>query len=109
MKDYSGTHRHHVPSKIAVGDTVLLKQPQKSKLSTPFNPEPVRVVARNGSIPVLRKQNGVELARNVSHVKQVPQEAAKKWPHDTHEDSDYDGDDTLTTQPLRNRRLVWQR
>ena len=29
--------------------------------------------------------------------------------HDTHEDNDYDDDDTLTTQPLRNRRLVRQR
>ena len=96
MKDYSDTRHHHVPSKTAVGDIVLLKQQRTNKLSTTFNPEPVRVVARNGSMLVLRKRNGVEFARNTSHVKQVPQQAAEKWPRTTHEDSDYDDDETPT-------------
>lgn len=111
MKDYSDQRHHHVPSMIKVGDKVLIKQQRKNKLSTPFDPEPVTVVGRKGSMLILRKHDGTELARNVSHAKRIFRKSARKCPQTTRNDSDYDDDDdnTPTVQPPQIHRPVKER
>ena len=111
MKQYSDMRHHHAPSAISIGDTVLLKQQRKNKLSTRFDPDPVTVIGRKGSMITLRKGDGTELARNVSHAKKVTRQSAEKWPHAITDDSDYDDDDYTpqVQQPPVNMRPVRER
>ena len=46
MQQYHDTRNKSTSSTVLVGDMVLLKQPKSSKLATPFDPRPYRVLKR---------------------------------------------------------------
>ena len=50
IKVYADLKLGAKPSDIKPGDTVLVRQPKKNKLSTPFNPEPLVVEGKKGSM-----------------------------------------------------------
>ncbi|CAB4028593.1 Hypothetical predicted protein [Paramuricea clavata] len=56
MKSYRDKRNRAKSNSITLGDTVLLRQPQLSKLSTPFDPEPFRVVAVKNSMITARNK-----------------------------------------------------
>lgn len=70
MKSYADKRRNTQSSRISVGDTVLVRQPKKNKLSTPFDPRPYTVTKQNGSMFTARRGNHV-ITRNASHFKPV--------------------------------------
>ena len=51
------------------GDTVLLRQERKNKLTPTFRPEPYRVLDKSGNSVVVESPDGVKYKRNSTHVK----------------------------------------
>ena len=71
MTTHANARRHTKPSGLDIGDTVLVKQPKTNKLTPPFNPKPMTIVAKNGSM--LTAQRGYRrIVRNSSFFKAVP-------------------------------------
>ena len=58
---------------ISIGDKVLIRQPKKNKLSTPFSPVRYTVIKRKGSmITAASDATGKEVTRNSLFFKKVP-------------------------------------
>ena len=72
-KLYADNRRNAKDSDIQVGDTVLVKRDQKSKLDTPFRSEPFQVVDKTGSSITVESPQGVRYKRNTSFVKRYHQ------------------------------------
>ena len=68
-KVYADKKRNAKESDIGPGDKVLVKQERQNKLSTPFAPEPHKVVTKTGNSVVIESPDGVQLKRNNTHVK----------------------------------------
>ena len=68
MKAYADAKARAAPSEIAVGDLVLARQRKQSKLSTPFDPRPFRVIRKKGTM-VTACRSGKYITRNASHFK----------------------------------------
>ena len=67
MKCYADKRLHAEANPIDVGDTstVLVKQPRLNKLSTPFNPTPLVVTERNGTMITAQRGDRSKVTRNV--------------------------------------------
>ena len=71
--DYTTLRRHATPCTLSVGDRVLVKQPRKNKLSSPFNPYPYRIITQKGSMFTTKKsETDHEITRNQTHLKSIP-------------------------------------
>jgi hypothetical protein len=70
-KIYAGKKRNAVESNIQAGDKVLMKQDKKNKLSTFFNPEPFRVLQKNGNSILVEADTVVQYKRNMTHLKKL--------------------------------------
>ena len=78
--------RNAKPSQLQVGEIVLVRQPRRNKLTTPFDPRPLEVVRRKGTL-VTAKRGMYTITRNISHFKRL--NATHSLPHDTyHNDTD---------------------
>ena len=71
MKAYADTHRHAKPMSLKVGDTVLVKQTQRGKFDTPFDPSPYVIVLIKGSMITARRHRHY-ITRNAGFFKVVP-------------------------------------
>jgi transposase InsO family protein len=71
MRSYSDKRNRAKPNNITLGDTVLLRQLKLNKLSTPFDPEPFRVVAVKNSMITARSKLRT-VTRNSSFFKKIP-------------------------------------
>ena len=63
MKCYAGKRLHAEAKPIDVGDTVLVKQPQLNKLSTPFNTTPLVVAERKRTMVTALRGDGSKVTR----------------------------------------------
>ena len=70
MKEYFELKRNTKPADLKVGDIVLMKQEKKNKLSTPFNPEPMTIKNKKGSMITAAAENK-EITRNSSFFKKI--------------------------------------
>ena len=70
MKDYADQKTHVRQLNAQAGD-VLIKQRETDKFSINFNPQPQRVVKRQGSTVIIEGARGSRLARNTTHVKRI--------------------------------------
>ena len=70
MKEYFDLKRNTKPADLKVGDIVLMKQEKKNKLSTPFNPEPMTIKNKKGSMITAAAENK-EITRNSSFFKKI--------------------------------------
>jgi len=68
MKAYADAKARAAPSEIAVGDLVLARQRKQSKLSTPFDPRPFRVIRKKGTM-VTACRSGKYITHNASYFK----------------------------------------
>jgi hypothetical protein len=59
------------PSQFKVGDSVLVKQEKKDKLTTPFNPTPLKIKEEKGSMITATDGQNKIITRNSSHFKKV--------------------------------------
>eukprot|EP00794_Sanderia_malayensis_P005113 gene5112-biopygen4171 len=84
QKDYADRRRHAKESSITIGDSVLVKQMKKNKLTSRFNKTPYIVIERKGT-QVTAENATHQITRNVSHFKKVNIPT-------THEISDSDSD-----------------
>ena len=85
MKRYADKRLHAEANPIDTGDTVLVKQPRLNKLSTPFNPTPLVVTERKGTMVTAQRSDGSQVTRNVSMFRSIPQTLNQEC--DTHDDS----------------------
>ena len=67
-KLYSDKRRGAVERDIHVGDEVLLEQKKTNKLSTPYSPDPYKVIERSGNSVKVQSSEGVQRHRNVSQM-----------------------------------------
>ena len=89
IKAYADSKLGTKPSDIKPGDTVLVRQPKKNKLSTPFNPEPLVVEEKKGSM-VTASDGFKSITRNSSMFKIIPKnlkaEGDRREQEDFHEE-----------------------
>lgn len=71
IKAYADLKLGVKPSDVKPGDTVLVRQPKKNKLSTPFNPEPLVVGEKKGSM-VTASDGFKSMTQNSSMFKVIP-------------------------------------
>ena len=57
-KEYADKKRHATTSDITEGDMTLLRQNRENKLSPTFEPEPYRVVEKNGNAVIIENSTG---------------------------------------------------
>ena len=63
-KAYYDSRKNAKASPLSIGDTVLAKQRRTNKMSTPFDPQPLTITARKGSM-VTATRGGYSVTRNV--------------------------------------------
>ena len=68
-KEYADSKRHATTSDIGEGNLVLLRQNREKKLSPTLEPEPYRVVAKNGNAVVIESSAGQSKMRNAGCMK----------------------------------------
>ena len=59
-------------SKLHAGDVVLVKQPKLNKISSRYNPKPMVIKDRKGSMVKARHPQGPSITRNSSHFQNIP-------------------------------------
>ena len=76
VTDYATLSRHAKPCSLSVDDRVLVKQPRKNELSSPFNPYPYPLIAQKGSMFTAKNsKTDHELPRNQTHFLSTPEQA----------------------------------
>ena len=71
MKEHADKCSHAKSADLNVGDRVLVKQPKKSKMSTPFNPEPFEIKEKKGSM-ITAQNADPTVTINASFFKKLP-------------------------------------
>ena len=71
MKLYADATRNAATSPIKLGDTVLVANDAKGKLSPPFDPRPLIIVEKKGSM-LTAADHDKTVTRNSSHFKLLP-------------------------------------
>ena len=64
-KAYSDRRRHAKQSDLQVGDTVLVRQPRRNKLSTPYDARPLEIITRSGSM-ITAQRGDYTITRNAT-------------------------------------------
>ena len=72
MAEYVNVRRHTTHSEMTPGDYVLVKQPKKNTLTTPYNATPCLVKEKKGSMITARRPDGSLITRNSSHFRRLP-------------------------------------
>lgn len=76
-KLYSDKFNKAKESTIQVGDTVVIKNQNKSKLTPSFGPKEFTVIRKSGNELQLKDDNGSTLLRNATLTKKLPQSSTK--------------------------------
>ena len=69
-KEYADQKRKTVPSSLSIGDSVLVRQQKKNKLSSYYDPRPYRIVGIKGTM-VSAKRAGHAIVRNAAFFKKL--------------------------------------
>ncbi|KAK3093815.1 hypothetical protein FSP39_020533 [Pinctada imbricata] len=77
-KVYADQRRNAQESDLKECDRVLVRQEKENKLSTPFNPNPMTVVERNGNAVLIESDQGAHYKRNITHVKKFNENHVQK-------------------------------
>ena len=94
MKD-ADKRQHSKTNDLKVGDTVLIRQPKKNKLSPLFDPKPFKVEAWKGTM-VMAKRGSHTITGNISFFKKI-----SGLQNDTSADEDESDDDDV---PMTNNQ-----
>ena len=100
MKMNADKKRKARKSEFKIGDTVLVKQERKNKMSTPFNPKPLTIVDIKGTM-ITASREGTKITRNASHYKLLP-----KTQEYSYSDCQSDSDDERDENEKQNNRPV---
>lgn len=66
---YTDARRNAQENDLQEGDLVLMKQKKTDKLSTTFDPNPMKIVSKGRNGVLVESQEGVQYRRNVTHLK----------------------------------------
>ena len=106
-KEYADRKRHATESNLGVGDSVLLKQTPTNKLSTPFEPEPYKIVEKSGSQVTLQSDTGRTVKRNITATKEfltpVPESPSTSEAENLGADSDVGETEHAAINPPERR------
>ena len=72
-KAYADGKRKAVPCSLALGDTVLVRQQKRNKLTSFFDPQPLRIVDVKGSM-ITAVRDDWKVVRNSSFFKKIPKQ-----------------------------------
>ena len=72
MKELADEHNRAKENTLEIGDKVLVRQPQNSKLTPPYRPTPFEVIEKKGTMITVENDQG-RMTRNSSHMKRIPQ------------------------------------
>ena len=95
MKAYADSKRNTKLSELQVGDSVLVKQPITSKLTTPYSPEPLQITQKKGTMVTARNSRR-SITRNSSFFKRIPYKVQDHEPPVAEPDLD---EPTVATTP----------
>ena len=70
-KEYADKRSHAKSTDLNIGDKVVIKQPKKDKMSSPFNPEPLEIKDRKGNMITAQNEEHT-VTRNSSFFKKLP-------------------------------------
>ena len=90
------------PSQFKVGDSVLIKQEKKDKLTTPFNPTLLKIKEKKGSMITATDGQNKIISRNSSHFKKVGEFIMNE--EEIEEILDSNNSDTVDTTLRRSSR-----
>src|SRR5664279_966221 len=112
MKMYADMRNNAKPSDLLIGDTVLVKQRKKDKLSSYFDPTPYRIIDKKGSM-VTAARGDHSITRNSSFYKRINPTtktiATRKDNRESREsEQSEDDDDEVLPQPEIQRQLQRQ-
>ena len=68
-KAYIDNRRGAQYSDVNVGDSVLVQQDKRDKLTTKFNPTPHVIVSKQGNSVITQSPDGAQYSRNTTHVR----------------------------------------
>ena len=103
MKMRSDKRKNAKKSDLKLGDTVLVKQPKRDKLTTPFNHKPYEITNKKGSM-ITAERFDHQIARDSSHFKHVKTEPEKSPdPVIVEEEEDYDSTALKDSMPELRR------
>ena len=128
MKSYADDRRNSKKHRLQIGDTVLVRQQKKNKLSSVYNPEPMTVTDINHSMITATRNDNTTITRDASFFKKIGDNSTQgdieedddvipiKGPSETREEqqtvqprqSQTDTDNNVDIEkryPQRNRRL----
>ena len=88
MKAYADTKSKVHPHSLKVGDTVLVREQRKHKLSSPYNKIPYTITNINGTMITAANASGHSITRNCSQFKQVQIPAAHSMDDDSLEEEE---------------------
>ena len=71
-KQYADKRRHAKKSPIKIGDSVLIRQEKRNKLTANFNNQPYTVTSRKNCEITAANKDGHTVKRNVSDCEQIP-------------------------------------
>ena len=71
MKSYADSRRNAATSPISLGDTVLVANDVKGKMTPPYDPRPLIIVEKKGSMLTAADEDKT-ITRNSSHFKIIP-------------------------------------
>ncbi|XP_048735644.2 uncharacterized protein K02A2.6-like [Ostrea edulis] len=98
MKQYADSKSGAKENNLEIGDNVLIKQNQTNKMSTPYNPNPMEIINKKGTLITARNEDR-EITRNASHFKEVNTEAINDREIDNAEDKSDDIQTKLDPKP----------
>ena len=96
------------PSTIGKGDLVLVRQRRLNKLSTPFDPRPLLVTERKGTMVTAQRSGGSKVTRNASMFRQLPYASEGDLPpveDDTDDEMEMAAPDTAHPDPTNEEQL----
>ena len=99
MKMRTDTLLHAKPSNLQPGDTVLMRQPKKSKHTLPFNPKPFQGTSRRGNMVEATSGDKVT-RRNISYFKKVQAPPPDPTTSDEEDNDENTEDVPVVTEPL---------
>ena len=105
MKKHANNKRYIRRSTVKGGDTVFVKRDDSKKSDTPYDPRPLIVVEKKGSMVTAQDDDGVPVTRNSSFFKSVPAaaEEIRKDPADVTSPPDTtDGGLDTTGAPMQS-------
>ncbi|XP_064639559.1 uncharacterized protein K02A2.6-like [Lineus longissimus] len=97
IKMYADRRRNATESNIAEGDTVVVRQQKRNKLTPPFDPDPLKITRRDGNM-LTAERDDRKITRNLTFFKRVPESLFENIQEEEVEIPDSDAPPTIAPE-----------